>query len=99
MLFKCLIYQLPIILSAIIITFKKSVFNQGRYERFYLCFRLAQTDSNLFFRFGIILQQLLHLLIHILGGEAEFLVKDLVRRGETEAVEAPYSTVLADEAL
>ena len=43
------------------------------------------------------LQHLLDLVIDVLGGEAKFLVEDLVRGGETERVETPDSTVLAHE--
>ena len=35
---------------------------------------------------ALFLQQLLNLLIYVLSGEAEFLVKYLVRNGETEAL-------------
>ena len=43
------------------------------------------------------LQQLLYLVIDVLGGEAEFFVEDLVRSGETEGVESPDGTVFAHE--
>ena len=43
------------------------------------------------------LQQFLDLVVDVLSGEAEFLVEDLVRGGETEGVETPDSTVFAHE--
>ena len=43
------------------------------------------------------LQQLLDLLIDVLGGEAEFLVEDFVGSGEAEGVETPDGTILADQ--
>ena len=43
------------------------------------------------------LQQLLDLVVDVLGGEAEFLVEDLVRSGETKGVETPDSAIFAHE--
>ena len=37
------------------------------------------------------------MLVNVLGGEAEFFVEDLVRSGETEALETPDSAVFANE--
>ena len=50
-------------------------------------------------RVGVLLQQFLHLVVDVLGGEAEFLVEDLVRSGEAEAFEAPDSAIVANKSL
>ena len=47
----------------------------------------------------MLLEQFLNLVVDVLGGEAEFLVEDLVRSGETEALKTPDSAILADEAF
>ena len=42
-----------------------------------------------------LLQQFLYLLVDVLGGEAEFLVEDLVRSGKAEGVKTPNGAILA----
>ena len=39
------------------------------------------------------------MLVDVLGGEAEFFVKDFVRRREAEGVESPDGTVFSDESF
>ncbi len=50
-------------------------------------------------RCDYLLEQLLHLVVHILCGEAEFLIKHFVWCGEAEGVESPNGTVLAYKTL